>query len=119
MSDTKITFQDQDINLISKAFPKSMKLLTEYMQNIFTKGTPPEQVAPQVTAEVINGMLFYSPRFLYDFFDDNKLFPCVVVETDEENWMGYVGEAEFESRSTRTNMERVVFMEAFKQLETK
>jgi hypothetical protein len=117
-----VTFTEPDIKHIIRSFPDSYKKFKEYIKNVFSQGGERE-----VTEQEIDGVsptiLLFSPRTLYDFFDEKNILVSVYTNHSQDKFfyfsidgfpMRHVGNTGFHSR---VEGERNGFIKAFELLE--
>lgn len=102
--------------LIKDPYPKSFKALVDWL--------PVQNEQDEVNRSMIaHQILTYTPRFLYDFFDDQKLYITVFYhegapDADEgEGFLWKINEDKSHFGGTRIVAEEEAFKEAFKKLE--
>lgn len=103
-------------NEVKKDFPKSFLLLKKTLNN--------EQLPEMVSFDdqLVTTFLAYSPRVLYDFFDENGVIINIskLPGVDQGGWIYHVeGDSHSQSAESRQEAEEKAFDIAFKKLEEK
>ena len=67
--------------------------------------------------QIANNILMHTVRFLYDFFDDNKIYVSINYRMIEDNFAWSINDISSFSASDRITAEEEAFIAAFKKLE--
>jgi hypothetical protein len=94
---------------ILQPLPKSYNKLLEWL--------PVDVKTTDERNQIAHQMLMYTPRFLFDFFDDQKLYINIESDFEFKGFIWYINDNGITGTDTRIDAEEAAFKEAFKLLE--
>jgi hypothetical protein len=108
-------FTTLDPIAIEKKYPKSFKLIKDWLT-----GSSPE--GNVLSKEMMQAFIYGNPRFLYDFFDDQKY--VITLEYNTKGWYYWLMEPDSSENlsqdfSSRKLVEEAAFINTFNIMEDK
>lgn len=114
-----------NIKEIKEKCPKAYELLKQYIGNSLVEmqkrmannvGSVKIEEIPPVDDRIIEGILVWNQRTLFDFFDSKEVY-ISIQETGAGDWQYDVGEAWSTSENSRIEAEEAAYNAAFESLE--
>lgn len=116
MNNKTLTFTIDEFDVIKKEYPKTLIEFSKHISEDL-EAMAGEKLAPADLSEIVRSIISYSPRTLYDYFDEKRISPYAYMLGSK--WKYGVGSVINEKEyDTRLAAEKDSIFESFEKRES-